>query len=77
MLADDTVISPNSAVCSSCHMDDLAMNHMLQNGGDFDASKDENGVLISSGSETCQICHGPGASADTREAHGIDTFESN
>jgi len=77
LLADDTVISPNSAVCSSCHMDSLAMNHMLQNGGDFDADKDENGVLISSSSETCELCHGPGASADTREAHGIDTFESN
>ena len=77
ILSDDEVISPNTAVCSSCHTSDLAANHMLQNGGDFNARKDESGVLISSGNETCQLCHGPGASADVREMHGIDTFESN
>ncbi|NNF49896.1 MAG: OmcA/MtrC family decaheme c-type cytochrome, partial [Woeseiaceae bacterium] len=64
-LTDDIAISPNSAVCSSCHMDDLARNHMIQNGGDFNAGKDDTGALISTGNETCQLCHGEGASADT------------
>ncbi|MCG8370157.1 MAG: OmcA/MtrC family decaheme c-type cytochrome, partial [Proteobacteria bacterium] len=36
-LLDDVAISPNTAVCSSCHTDDLARNHMIQNGGDFTA----------------------------------------
>jgi OmcA/MtrC family decaheme c-type cytochrome len=77
ILSDDTVISPNSAVCSSCHMSDLAMNHMRQNGGDFEAGKDETGALISSGTETCQLCHGPGASADVGVMHGVGDFQFN
>ena len=77
ILSDDTVISPNSAVCSSCHMSDLAMNHMRQNGGDFEASKDETGALISSGTETCQLCHGPGARADGGVMHGGGEFQFN
>ena len=76
-LADDTVISPNSAVCSSCHTTDLARNHMIQNGGDFDASKTEDGALVSSGNETCQLCHGPGGSADTAVMHGVGDFQFN
>jgi OmcA/MtrC family decaheme c-type cytochrome len=77
ILSDDTVISPNSAVCSSCHTSSLARNHMMQNGGDFDASKDETGALISSGTETCQLCHGPGASADVGVMHGVGEFQFN
>ena len=77
ILSDDTVISPNSAVCSSCHMSDLARNHMIQNGGDFNATKDETGALISSGNETCQLCHGPGASADVGVMHGVGEFQFN
>ncbi|NNF41147.1 MAG: OmcA/MtrC family decaheme c-type cytochrome [Woeseiaceae bacterium] len=77
ILIDDVAISPNTAVCSSCHTSDLASNHMTQNGGDFMAGKDENGALTSSGAETCALCHGEGRSADVGVAHGIDTFESN
>ena len=76
-LLDDVAISPNSAVCSSCHMSDLAMNHMRQNGGDFAAGKDDNGTLISTGTETCQLCHGPGASADVGVMHGVGDFQFN
>ena len=76
-LLDDVAISPNSAVCSSCHMSDLARNHMVQNGGDFNAGKDETGALISTGNETCQLCHGPGASADTAVMHGVGDFQFN
>ncbi len=76
-LTDDVAISPNSSVCSSCHTSDLAKQHMLQNGGDFAARKDETGAIISSGVETCQLCHGPGRTADVREMHGVGEFEFN
>jgi len=74
---DDVVVSPNSAICSSCHVSDLAANHMIQNGGDFSATKDADSNLVSSGVETCQLCHGPGASADTAEMHSVGQFQFN
>ncbi len=77
ILSDDIAISPNTSVCSSCHTSDLARNHMLQNGGDVMAGKDETGAIVSSGNETCQICHGPGATADVSVLHGVGDFESN
>ena len=76
-LTDDVAISPNTAVCSSCHTSDLARNHMVQNGGDFNAGKDDTGALISTGNETCQLCHGEGASADTAVMHGVGEFQFN
>lgn len=76
-VTDDVVVSPNSAVCSSCHVSDLAANHMMQNGGDFDARKDVDSNLVSSGNETCQLCHGPGASSDTAVIHGVGDFQYN
>jgi OmcA/MtrC family decaheme c-type cytochrome len=76
-VTDDRVVSPNSAVCSSCHVSSLARNHMMQNGGDFNATKDANSQLVSSGVETCQLCHGPGASADTGEMHRVGEFQYN
>jgi OmcA/MtrC family decaheme c-type cytochrome len=76
-LLDDVAISPNTSVCSSCHTSTLAANHMIQNGGDFAAGKDETGALTSSGNETCQLCHGPGSSADVGELHGVGGFEFN
>ena len=74
---DDVVISPNSSACSGCHTSELAANHMTQNGGDFNATKAADSTLISSGAETCALCHGKGRSADVEIVHGIDTFESN
>ncbi len=74
---DDRVISPNSAVCSSCHASDLARQHMVQNGGDFNATKAADSSLISSGVETCNVCHGPGRSADVAEVHGVGEFQFN
>ena len=74
---DDTVISPNTAVCSTCHVSQLAAEHMKQNGGDFMATKAADSSLISSGVETCQLCHGPGRSSDVREIHGVGDFQFN
>jgi len=74
---DDVVISPNAAVCSACHVSDLAKSHMEQNGGDFTAMKAADSALISSGVETCSLCHGPGRSADVGEVHGVSDFQFN
>lgn len=74
---DDIVISPNSAVCSTCHVSDLAKQHMMQNGGDFDARKAADSTLISSGVETCELCHGEGRSADVEDMHGVRDFPLN
>ena len=74
---DDTVISPNASVCSTCHSSDLARQHMIQNGGDFNATKAADSSLISSGVETCQLCHGPGRSSDVKEVHGVGEFQFN
>jgi OmcA/MtrC family decaheme c-type cytochrome len=74
---DDVVISPNASVCSSCHVADLTRAHIEQNGGDFNAQKAADGTLISSGVETCSVCHGAGRSADVKEVHGVGDFQSN
>jgi OmcA/MtrC family decaheme c-type cytochrome len=74
---DDTVISPNTSVCSTCHVSSLAAEHMKQNGGDFAATKAADSSLISSGVETCALCHGPGRSADVKVMHGVGEFQFN
>jgi cytochrome c553 len=71
------VISPNAAVCSACHASDLAKQHMIQNGGDFVATKAADSTLISSGVETCALCHGPGRIGDVKEVHGVGSFRFN
>jgi len=74
---DDRVISPNTAVCSSCHVSSLAASHMEQNGGDFNATKTADSQLVSSGVETCQLCHGEGRSADVAVMHGVGDYVDN
>jgi OmcA/MtrC family decaheme c-type cytochrome len=76
-LTDDVAISPNASVCSSCHTSSLAADHMRQNGGDFAAGKTNTGALVSSGSETCALCHGPGRSADVKMMHEVGSFRFN
>ncbi len=71
---DDVVTSPNSAVCSGCHTTELARQHMIQNGGDFAATKAADSTLISAGVETCALCHGEGRSSDVAVVHGIGRF---
>jgi len=74
---DDVVISPNASVCSSCHVSDLAKTHMEQNGADFAATKAADSTLISSGVESCQLCHGAGRSASVEDVHGVGDFQFN
>jgi OmcA/MtrC family decaheme c-type cytochrome len=73
-LTDDVVISPNASVCSACHTDSLAMQHMIQNGANFTATKTATGALVSSSVETCAICHGPGGVADVKVVHDLANF---
>jgi len=67
---DDSNISAEAAVCSSCHDSILAQAHMTQNGGaSFDTTQDDvdNYNVI----ETCQFCHGDGGIKDIRDVHGF------
>jgi OmcA/MtrC family decaheme c-type cytochrome len=74
---DDLVISPNTSVCSACHVETLDIQHMELNGGDFSATKAADSTLVSSGIESCVICHGPGRTADVKVMHEVGTFEFN
>ncbi|MEP6548930.1 MAG: OmcA/MtrC family decaheme c-type cytochrome [Gammaproteobacteria bacterium] len=74
-LTDDVVISPNSAVCSSCHTDTTAMTHMTQNGGNFAATKSAAGALNPASTETCSICHGSGGIADVAVVHKLASYQ--
>jgi OmcA/MtrC family decaheme c-type cytochrome len=65
--ADDTNVTPTSAVCSACHDTDLAKTHMLQNGGSFTMIGDPGTY-----EETCAVCHGPGRLADVSEVHSLN-----
>ncbi|MBT4492242.1 MAG: OmcA/MtrC family decaheme c-type cytochrome [Gammaproteobacteria bacterium] len=68
--ADDTIVTAQTSTCTGCHDDDLARAHMEQNGADFEATE----ASIESGvsTETCEICHGEGRSADVTEVHGLN-----
>lgn len=67
--SDDIVVTPISAVCSSCHDGNIAKAHMESNGGNFattQADIDANRVL-----EQCSVCHGSGATADVSKVHPL------
>jgi OmcA/MtrC family decaheme c-type cytochrome len=66
---DDTVITPVTAVCSSCHDGQTATAHMEDNGGSFSTSQ----AAIDSGEvvETCDVCHGSGRDADVAVKHNV------
>ena len=65
--ADDVMITPVSAVCASCHDDNLAVSHMEQNGGDFSAT--ESSIDSGASTETCTVCHGPDRISDVKAVH--------
>jgi OmcA/MtrC family decaheme c-type cytochrome len=98
-------ITANAAACGSCHVDQIAQNHMKQQGATVI------GDLISTGgtgvnglgfgvpntfvsgaphikaidgstlpqyqTESCGVCHGPGATADVKVVHDAASFKFN
>jgi OmcA/MtrC family decaheme c-type cytochrome len=74
---DDRVVSPNASVCSACHIEQAAINHMQVNGADFSATKAADSTLVSSEIESCVVCHGPGRAIDVKVVHDVEAFEFN
>tara|TARA_R110001599_G_scaffold145321_2_gene327728 strand:+ start:22330 stop:24645 length:2316 start_codon:yes stop_codon:yes gene_type:complete len=66
---DDTVTSPVTAVCSSCHDDGESASHMVFFGGNFDTSQ----RAISDGEvvEQCVTCHGVGKPQAVSLMHNV------
>ena len=66
---DDTVITPITAACSSCHDGSEAAAHMVNMGGSFDTSQEaiDDGDVV----ETCNTCHGAGRDADVTAVHNV------
>ncbi len=64
---DDTVVTPASAVCSSCHDGSESRAHMESQGGNFATTQ----AAIDSGAvvETCSVCHGDGRANDAWVTH--------
>jgi OmcA/MtrC family decaheme c-type cytochrome len=80
---DDINITPNTAVCSSCHTTSGAAVHMQDKGGSFDACQGADGNLTvrvdtcggtlgQPTAEGCPACHGPGGKVDVAVAHNVD-----
>ncbi len=67
---DDTVTTPATAVCASCHDDNVAAAHMESNGGNFSTTQQaiDDGDVV----EQCSVCHSEGSSAAVSVIHGID-----
>jgi OmcA/MtrC family decaheme c-type cytochrome len=67
--ADDTVITPITAVCSGCHDNAEATAHMTLQGGSFATSQQaiDSGDVV----ETCNVCHGSGSEFDVTDVHAI------
>lgn len=67
--SDDVVISPQAAVCSSCHDDATAKTHMEMNGASFSTLQADvdSGVVL----EQCSVCHGAGRTYAVDVVHGL------
>jgi OmcA/MtrC family decaheme c-type cytochrome len=71
--AGQTAVTAATAACSACHQSATEKTHMMQNGGSFTAVKDANSHVVST--ETCVICHGPGALADVKVVHNLALYQ--
>jgi OmcA/MtrC family decaheme c-type cytochrome len=67
--ADDTVTTPNTAICSSCHDSAEAAGHMETNGGSFNTTQADidNRIVV----EQCDLCHAEGRSEAVSELHNV------
>ena len=59
----DAIRPPATASCTSCHDSPDAVTHALLN-------SIINGPFQGDWSESCAVCHGPGAAFDATVAHG-------
>lgn len=71
-LTDSTTylrMTPTASACSACHDDSLSKAHMQQNGASFSITQ----LMIDNHSttETCAVCHGPGAVEDVSAVHQV------
>jgi OmcA/MtrC family decaheme c-type cytochrome len=64
---DDVNTTPNAAACYSCHA--VNVSHVVNNGGSFTATQDDDGTLNPLTFEDCTTCHGPDRVADVAEVH--------
>jgi OmcA/MtrC family decaheme c-type cytochrome len=72
-LPNHVAVTAGAAVCSSCHATVIANTHMMQNGANFAAVVGANNQVVSS--ETCLVCHGPGALADVKVVHKLASYQ--
>jgi OmcA/MtrC family decaheme c-type cytochrome len=71
--AGQTAVTAATAACSACHQAATEKTHMMQNGGSFTAVKNASSQVVST--ETCAICHGPGAIADVKVVHNVAAYQ--
>jgi OmcA/MtrC family decaheme c-type cytochrome len=66
---DDTVTTPITSACSSCHDGSDAAAHMVNMGGSFSTSQEaiDAGDVV----ETCNTCHGAGRDFDVTSVHNV------
>ncbi|GAA4879247.1 decaheme c-type cytochrome MtrF [Ferrimonas pelagia] len=64
-----TFTSITAATCSVCHSSDTAKLHMEQQGALFNVGVSPVGTGLPT--ESCEVCHGPGRSADVAPSHGL------
>ena len=67
---DDTVTTPITSACSSCHNTASANAHMEGNGGSFNTTQTaiDNGSVV----ERCNDCHSSGRSFSVETVHGLE-----
>jgi len=75
----DVATTPATAVCSTCHSTQAALNHMLSQsaGGSNTAVKAADSTTPGVPAEGCASCHGPGKAADVKAVHGVAEFKYN
>jgi hypothetical protein len=61
----DLVTTPFAAACVSCHDNTAAQSHMTQNGAKIWQPRNTVGSIA----ESCQVCHGSGATYDAAVVH--------
>ncbi|MBK6739043.1 MAG: OmcA/MtrC family decaheme c-type cytochrome [Haliea sp.] len=66
---DDTVVTPITSACSSCHDGAESASHMVLQGGSFNTTQAaiDDGTVV----ETCNVCHAAGRTSDVSVVHGL------